>query len=69
VTARRRRRSAWHLSRDTILFAVGIGLTIYEALGHRGPERPALLVLYAAMMGLPFVLRADELRRQMNREE
>ena len=48
------------LTRDTALFIAGLGLTINEALIRSGPERPSMLVLFAAMMGLPFILRADE---------
>ena len=36
------------------MFFTGLGLTIREAL-TKGPERPSLYVLYAGMMGLPFV--------------
>lgn len=45
------------------MFVVGLLLTVNEAVFRTGPERPSLLVLFAAMMGLPFVLRADEMRR------
>lgn len=54
------------ISRDTILFATGLGLTVHEAVIRDGPERPTLLVLFAAMMGLPFILRADEMIRRKN---
>lgn len=50
------------ISRDTILFVTGLCLTIFEAVFRAG-DRPTLLLLYAGMMGLPFVLRADEVRR------
>lgn len=36
------------------MFLTGLGLTVREALVS-GPERPSLYVLYAGMMGLPFV--------------
>ena len=49
--------AAW---RDTILFMVGLGLIIYEAVARTGPERWGLLVLYAGMVGLPLVLHGDE---------
>jgi uncharacterized membrane protein SirB2 len=42
----------WPLVRNIILFVVGIGLIINEALVH-GTERPSLLFLYAGMIGLP----------------
>jgi hypothetical protein len=40
------------VTRDALLFGVGLGLTTYEALARQG-ERPYLLALYAGMMGLP----------------
>lgn len=40
--------------RGTILFFTGLGLTVREALA-KGPERPSLYVLFAGMMGMPFV--------------
>lgn len=41
-------------TRGTLMFLSGLGLTIREAL-IKGPERPSLYVLFAGMMGLPFV--------------
>ncbi len=41
--------------RDFILFAVGLGLTIREAV-FVTTDRPDLLILYAGMMGLPAYL-------------
>lgn len=38
----------------TLMFFAGLGLTIREALVG-GAERPSLYILYAGMMGLPFV--------------
>lgn len=52
------------ITRDLILFVVGLALTINEAFFYDGPERTNLLILYAGMMGLPFVLRYEELRRK-----
>ena len=51
--------------RDGLLFFAGLGLTINEAL-RTASERPTLLLLYAAMMGFPFLLRADEARGTQN---
>ena len=48
--------------RDTTLFLAGLGLIVHEAVLRSGPERPSLLVLYAGMIGLPALLRADEKR-------
>lgn len=50
------------------MFLTGLGLTIYEAV-LRDAERPSLLILYMAMMGLPVVLGADILRRRHDDED
>ncbi len=47
--------------RDLVLFTAGLLLTANEALLEQ-TERPTLLLLFAAMMGLPVMLRADERR-------
>jgi hypothetical protein len=52
----------WHALRDIILFFAGLGGVAHETL-IATTERPTLLLLYAAMMGLPMFLRADERRR------
>jgi len=58
------RRRGWpKLSRDLVLFGVGIALTINEAVIRSAPPRPDLIVLYAAMMGSPLVINADAKRR------
>jgi hypothetical protein len=49
----------WPRLRDIILFFSGLIGVAYEALAQ-GAERPTLLLLYAAMMGLPAFLRQDE---------
>lgn len=61
-------RTSWwsKITRDVILFTAGLGLTVNESL-RVGPERPSLLVLFAGMMGLPAVMRFDELRRKKDR--
>ena len=41
--------------RRNVLFVVGLCLIIFEAV-RPGPVRPALLPLYALMVGLKFVL-------------
>jgi hypothetical protein len=48
--------------RDSCLFLTGLGLIVYEAVFRPGPERPTLLLLYAAMCGLPAFLKADDKR-------
>ena len=45
--------------RDPILFLSGLAGVMHETLLAR-TERPTLLLLFAAMMGLPAFLRADE---------
>ena len=50
------------LSRDGILFFVGLAGIIYETLAQGG-DRPTLLVLFGAMVGLPAFLRTDEKKK------
>lgn len=45
--------------RDAILFLGGLAGVAHETFSARA-DRPSLLVLYAAMMGLPAILRQDE---------
>jgi hypothetical protein len=47
-----------------VLFAVGLALIVNEAILRDGPERPGLLVLYAGMVGLPAVIRAEKAARR-----
>lgn len=47
------------ITRDTVLFASGIAGFAHE-LTRQGAERPSILVLCAAMMGLPVFMRVDE---------
>jgi hypothetical protein len=49
----------WPLIRDILLFFGGLAGVAYETLGSQA-DRPTLLLLFAAMMGLPAFLRADE---------
>lgn len=53
--------------------ATGLMLTINESVLRRGEPRADLLVLFAAMMGLSFTTRADDVRRrvleQRNKDE
>lgn len=53
-----RTRRHWP-ARDTILFGSGLLGVMYETVVEKA-DRPVLLLLLAAMMGLPVVLRADE---------
>lgn len=45
--------------RDWIMFGVGILGVVYETVVAQ-VDRPALLALFAAMLGLPLFLRRDE---------
>ena len=49
----------WPTVRDMLLFFGGMAGVANEAL-IKEAERPTLLLLYAAMMGLPAFLRQDE---------
>lgn len=63
------RRQWWtKITRDLVLFAVGVGLVIRESI-VAGPERPSLYVLYAGMMGLGPVLRYAEHRQRRQESE
>jgi hypothetical protein len=58
--------SAWKwptVTRDTVLFVVGLGGIAHEAFLRTGDTRPEFLMLFAAMVGLPVALRRDEGRR------
>jgi hypothetical protein len=46
----------WPILRDVLLFLVGLGGVAHETLLTQA-ERPTLLILFAAMMGLPAFLR------------
>ena len=48
------------LTRDTVLFVAGLAGIFHETLVHAGTERPTLLLLFGAMIGLPLFLRADD---------
>lgn len=50
------------ITRDLVLLCAGLGGVMHEAY-RAGPERPQLLLLYAAWTGLPLVLRSSELRQ------
>lgn len=45
--------------RSAVLFTAGLAGVIYVTLVDQ-TERPTLLILFAAMMGLPLFLRTDE---------
>lgn len=45
--------------RDALLFALGFVGAVYEIFYDHGQERPSIIVLIAACLGLPFLLRAN----------
>ena len=49
--------------RSIILFVAGLAGIAYETIAEHG-ERPTLLLLFAAMCGLPAFLAADERRKK-----
>lgn len=48
----------WPFFRDIILFFSGLGGVVHETF-FQSVDRPELLVMFAAMMGLPAFLQAD----------
>lgn len=57
------------INRSTVMFALGAAGFIHELL-REGVERPFVLALSGALMGLPFVLAADgRLRHDENEKE
>lgn len=61
----RRRRP--HLTRDGGLYLVGLAGIVYEILIDHS-DRPTLLILLGAMVGLPSILKIDE-KRAASKEE
>lgn len=49
----------WPVIRDILLFSGGMLGVLHETL-ISATERPTLLILFAAMMGLPAFLRKDD---------
>ncbi|HEU4539662.1 MAG TPA: hypothetical protein VFR23_00920, partial [Jiangellaceae bacterium] len=54
--------------RSGALFAGGLAGIAYETLAQAG-ERPTLLILFAAMIGLPAFLQIDENRKEKAAED
>lgn len=52
------KRPSWKDVRDATLFLAGLAGVFHEVVIGHG-ERPTILLLLAAMMGLPAFLRAD----------
>lgn len=61
MTGHTRRRL--RITRDGILFTAGLAGVAFETL-HAGGDRPTLLLLFAAMMGLPAFLQKDDQRKK-----
>ena len=53
----------WPVIRDLILFFAGLGGVMHQTLVEDA-DRPTLLLLFAAMMGLPIVFNADQRRSE-----
>jgi hypothetical protein len=49
-------RHAWPFARDVLLFAIGAVGVLHETLIAKG-ERPNLLILFGALLGLPLFTR------------
>lgn len=58
----------WTLARDVLLFSAGLAGVIHETVVVRA-ERPTLLLLFAAMLGLPAFIRADGRGKDKNGSE
>lgn len=56
------------VTRDSILFVCGLAGIAYETL-VANVDRPTLLVLFGAMVGLPAFLRTDENRKAKEEEK
>lgn len=63
MSTTRRKSDLWtwwsNKTRDFVLFAAGLAGVAYETL-VKEVDRPALLAVFAGMMGLPAFLRRDE---------
>ena len=55
----------WLVVRDILLFLGGLAGIVHETLFQQ-TDRPELLVVFSAMVGLPTFLRADSGRRRRN---
>lgn len=59
MTRQDRRERRVRVTRDSVLFASGLAGVFYETVFDKA-DRPTLLLLFGAMMGLPAFLRSDE---------
>lgn len=60
-------RRWWRLSRDSALFLLGFGGVLHETL-VANVERPSLLILFGACLGLPAFLSADRRARSSSED-
>lgn len=58
--AKAKARQRLRLSRDVVLLTAGLAGIAHETIVYPG-ERPSLLILFAAMCGLPALLRKNGL--------
>lgn len=58
----------FRFTRDGVLFTAGLAGVAYETL-HTGGDRPTLLLLFAAMMGLPAFLQKDDAKNERDDPE
>lgn len=61
-------RGRWRAVRDLVIFGVGICGIIYETVWESA-DRPTLLLLFAAMVGLPAFIRGDEFMNGRDKEK
>jgi len=64
----RRQWLGFRLTRDGILFLAGLAGVGHETLVANA-DRPTLLLLFAAMIGLPAFLRHDETKNEKKEHE
>lgn len=58
----------WNITRDVLLFFGGLAGAAHETLAS-GAERPYLLVLFGAMMGIPAFLTSDREGKKAEKRE
>lgn len=58
-----RRFPRFQISRDAILFVVGLAGITYETI-KGGTEEPTLIIAFVGMMGLPLFIKTDEMRNR-----
>ena len=62
---RKRKKKDWpRITRDGVIFGVGLSGIFHEAIIRDGEPRDTLLILFATMIGLPAFLRMDDKRER-----